>query len=108
MATSSTRAAIASSGLIGVLLAGCAMTMSAEDEANAARVRITIDREFARDCMFVGMASADNDKDLQKKAAWIGGDVAVVTTESQEARASTSWYRSATSTTEVYRCEGAR
>ena len=99
---------IASVCLIGSLLAGCATTMSAEDEANAARVRITLDRELVRDCTFVGMASADNEKDLQMKAAWIGGDVAVITAESQEARASTSWYRSAASTTEVYRCEGAR
>ena len=103
-----TSAAIASVGLLGWLLAGCATTLSAEDESNAARVRITIDRELARGCEFIGIASASNEKDLQRKAAWIGGDVAVITPESQETRASTSWYRSVTSTTEVYRCERAR
>lgn len=108
MTTSSTPAAIASVWLLGWFLAGCATTLSAEDESNAARVRITIDRELARGCEFMGMASASNERDLQRKAAWIGGDVAVITQESQEARASTSWYQPVTSTTEVYRCEGAR
>jgi hypothetical protein len=94
--------------LIGLALAGCATTLSGEDEANAARVRITNDREIARDCAFVGMASADNEKDLQRKAAWLGGDVAVITIESQEAGASTSSFWSPRSTTEVFRCEDAR
>ena len=108
MRTSPTPATIASASLIGWLLAGCATTLPAEDEANAAGVRVTIDHALARDCEFVGMASADSEKDLQRKAAWIGGNVAVITTESQEARAAAAWYRSVTSTTEVYRCEGAR
>ena len=108
MGTLRTPATIVSAWLIGSLLAGCATTLSAEDEANAAGVKVTIDRELAHDCTFIGMASADSEKDLQRKAAWIGGNVAVITTESQEARASAAWYRSVTSTTEVYRCEGAR
>lgn len=108
MSTWSPPIALASVGLLGWLLAGCATTLSAEDESNAARVRVTIDRELARDCAFLGMASASNERDLQRKAAWIGGDVAVLTQESQEARASTSWYQSARSTSEVFRCEGAR
>ena len=108
MSSSSRPAAIASVWLLGWLLAGCATTLSAEDEANAAKVRVTIDHDLARGCEFMGIASANNEKDLQRKAALIGGDVVVVTKESQEARASTSWYHSVTSTTEVYRCEGAR
>ena len=107
MTTSSSRAAVAS-GLIGLALTGCATALSPENDADAARVLITIDAALARDCAFMGIASADNDKDLQRKAAWIGGDVVVVTRESQEARASTAWYRSVTSTTEVFRCEGTR
>ena len=94
--------------LIAWLLAGCATALSAEDEANSARVRVTIDHDLARGCELIGVVSADNEKDVQRKAAWIGGNVAVITTESQEARASTAWYRSVTSTTEVYQCEGAR
>ena len=108
MRASRPSATIASAWLIAGLLAGCATTLSAEDEANAAGVQVTIDHELARDCTFIGMASADREKDLHRKAAWIGGNVAVITTESQEARASAVWYRSVTSTTEVYRCEGAR
>jgi hypothetical protein len=96
------------SGLIGLALAGCATTLSPENEADAARVLITIDPARASDCAFMGMASADNEANLRRKAAWIGGDVAVVTKESQEARASTAWYRSVTSDAEVFRCEGAR
>ena len=108
MSPSTTPAAIASVWLLGWLLAGCATTLTPEDEANAAKVQVTIDHDLARGCEFMGMASASNEKDLQRKAALIGGDVAVVTRESQETRASTSWYQSVTSTTEVYRCEGAR
>jgi hypothetical protein len=108
VSTSSTPAALASVWLLGWLLAGCATILSAEDESKAARVQVTTDRELARDCEFMGMASASNEKDLQRKAAWIGGDVAVIIHESQEARASTSWYQSVTSTTEVFRCERAR
>lgn len=99
---------MASAWLITLVCAGCATALSDQDQADAARVRITIDPAIARDCTFVGMASADNDKDLQQKAAWLGGDVAVVTRESQEVRASTSWYRSVTYMTEVFRCEGAQ
>lgn len=105
--TSSSRVAVAS-GLIGLALAGCATTLSPENETDAVRVVITIDPALARDCTFMGTASADNDADLQRKAAWIGGDVAVVTRDSQETRASTAWYRSVTSLAEVFRCEGAR
>ena len=103
----SSRAAVAS-GLIGLALAGCATALSPENEADAARVLITFDRALARDCTFMGMASADNDTDLQRKAAWIGGDVAVVTKDSQKVRASTTWYGSVTSEAEVFRCEGER
>jgi hypothetical protein len=99
---------MASAWLISLIFAGCATAMSDQEQADAARVQITIDRAIARGCMFVGMASADNEKDLQRKAAWLGGDVAVVTMESQEARASISWYSSITYTTEVFRCEGAQ
>ncbi len=55
-----------------------------------------------------GMASDTSETDLQRKAAWLGGDLAVVTMASQEARASTSWYKSVTTTAEVFWCEGAQ
>ncbi len=82
--------------------------MSDQEAADAARVRITIDRELARGCTFLGMASDTSDTDLQRKAAWLGGDVAVITPGSQEARVSSSSYGSVRTTAEVFRCEGTR
>ena len=92
--------------LIGWILAGCASALPGEQLADAARVRVTTDRQLARGCMFIGMASDTSETDLQRKAAWLAGDVALITTDSQEARASTAWYRSVTTAAEVYRCGG--
>jgi hypothetical protein len=91
--------------LLGLLLAGCVTALPGEELADAARVRVTTDRALARDCAFLGMATDTSETDLQRKAAWLGGDVAVVTLASQEARAETSWYKSVASTAEVFRCE---
>jgi hypothetical protein len=99
---------MASAWLTGLILTGCATALPGEQMADAARVRVTNDRALARDCDFVGMASDTSETDLQRKAAWLGGDLAVVTMDSQEARASTSWYKSVTTTAEVFRCEGAQ
>ena len=99
---------MASACLIGWILTGCASALSGEHMADAARVRVTIDRALARDCAFLGMASDTSETDLQRKAAWLGGDLAVVTMDSQEVRASTSWYKFVTTTAEVFRCEEAR
>ena len=49
--------------------------------SDAARVRITTDRDIARGCTFVAMASAETFKDLQRKAARLGGDKAVAKTQ---------------------------
>jgi hypothetical protein len=97
---------IASACLIGLILTGCATALPGEQMADAARVRVTNDPELARGCTFVGIASDTSETDLQRKAAWLGGDLALVTMESQEVRASTSWYKSVTTTAEVFRCEG--
>jgi hypothetical protein len=94
--------------LLGLLLAGCVTALPGEELADAARVRVTIDPHLARDCVFLGMASDTSETDLQRKAAWLGGDVAVVTLASQEARAETSWYKAVTTTAEVFRCEETR
>ena len=96
--------------LVGLVLVGCAKAMSDEERANAARVRITNDPEIARGCAFIGMATDDSIKDLQGKAARLGGDVAVVTLQTQEGRggggAQGFGFRYRTYTTaEVFRCE---
>jgi len=96
---------VASACLIGLVLVGCAKTMSDEDKVNAARVRITNNPEFTRGCTFVGMATDDDMQDLQRKAFRLGGNIALVTFQSQRA----SPYSLQTYTTaEVYRCEGTR
>jgi hypothetical protein len=89
---------IVSAWLTGLVLVGCAKAMSDE----AARVRITNTPEIARGCAFVGMASDDSITDLQGKAARLGGDVAVVTMQTQGARGVTY------TTVEVFRCGSPR
>ena len=96
----------ASAWLVGVALAGCATADYAQLMADAARVQITADPERARGCAFLGVARDSSDAELQKKAAWLGGDVALLTKESQEAKAASAWYASVTATAEVFRCEG--
>src|SRR2546428_13774262 len=71
---------------MALVLVRCAKAMSDEGRANAARVRITNNPEIARGCAFVGMASDDSIRDLQGKAARLGGDVAVATLQTQEGR----------------------
>jgi hypothetical protein len=91
---------------IGLLFAGCTTpTLPGAELADAAHVRITNDRELARDCAFLGTASDRNDRTLQQKAAWLGGDVAVVTPASQEARAANPPEHPVWTTAEVFRCE---
>ncbi len=63
----------ASACLIGLALWGCV--------SDAARVRITTDRDIARGCTFVALASAKNFEDLQRNAARLGGDTAVAKTQ---------------------------
>jgi hypothetical protein len=96
---------LAAAFLIGTILGGCSTALPGEQLADAARVRITTDPALARGCDFVGAASATNETNLQRKAAWLGGNLAVVTLASQEARAATPWYQSVTTAAEVFRCE---
>src|SRR3989442_1883230 len=95
---------IASACLIGWTLTGCASALPGEQMADAPRVRVTTDRALARGCTFVGMARDTSETDLQRKAAWLGGDLAVAPMASQEARAAPSRYKSVTTTAEVVWC----
>ncbi len=102
---------IASAYLMSVLLAGCAPT-SNEERAQAARVRIVNNADAVRGCQAIGSVTDDDMQDLQKKAARLGGNVALVTLQSQGARGAFGTYgggfRVRTYTTaEVYRCESA-
>jgi len=60
-----------------------------------------------RGCEVLGSVTDDDIQDLQKKAARLGGDVALVTMQSERAGGVGGAFRYSTYTTaEVYRCEG--
>lgn len=92
---------IALVGLMALALAGCA---SSSQEAG--RVRVVNDAELVRGCEVLGTV-ADNDlEDLQKKAARVGGNVALLTPQ----RVSKGGYFGLQDymTADVYRCGGTR
>jgi len=98
--------------VVVVLIMGCA-SMSDEERARAARVRIVNNADAVRGCQPIGSVTDDDIQDLQRKAARLGGDVALVTLQSQGAKGgfggSAGGFRFVTYTTaEVYKCEGAR
>ena len=93
--------------LFCVAFAGCAST--SEERARAARVRIVNNGDAVRGCQPIGSVTDDDIQDLQKKAARLGGDVALVTMQTQGSKGGFNAYggafRSSTYTTaEVYRC----
>ena len=73
---------IASVGVLAVAFTGCAST-SEEERARIARVRIVNNAEAVRGCHQIGSVTDEDMQDLQKKAARLGGDVALVTVQSQ-------------------------
>jgi len=92
--------------VMALALAGCAST-SPEERAAAARVRVVKDADAVRSCQAIGSVTDDDIQDLQKKAARIGGGVALVTLQSQRAGGGGGAFRYSTYTTaEVYRCGG--
>ena len=98
-------------GVIVVTLtsASCAPKMSDEERARIARVRVVSSQDVVRGCEPIGSVTDDDIQDLQKKAARLGGDVALVTLQSQGARGGFGrgggGFRYSTYTTaEVYRC----
>jgi hypothetical protein len=100
------RATQATTVLVVLALAGCA-SMSPEERAAATRVRIVKDADAVRGCQALGSVTDDEIPDLQKKAARLGGDVALVTLQTQRAGGAYAGFRFGTYTTaEVYRCAG--
>ena len=93
---------IVSSWLVALVLVGCASSSKVE----AGRVRVVNDADLIRGCQVLGTV-ADNDlEDLQKKAARLGGNVALLTPQ----RAAKGGYFGLQDymTADVYRCESAR
>ena len=85
-------------GLLAVVVAGCA---SAPEPG---RVRVVQDKTLVRDCKVIGTV-ADNDMvDLQKKAAKVGGNTALLTPE-REAKGGFFGLEKYM-TADVYQCDG--
>lgn len=88
-----------------VLAAGCSSSGAISD-ADAARVRVVNDANLVSGCRVLGTV-ADNDfQDLQKKAARLGGNVALMTPQ----RTAKCGYFGLQDymTADVYRCENAK
>ena len=85
-----------------LMLAGCA----SGDKYAASRVRVINDAEQVRGCELVGTVADNELEDLQKKAARIGGNVALMT---PERRAKGGYFGVQDYTTaDVYRCGSSR
>lgn len=91
---------IVSAWLMALVLAGCA------SPAKAGRVRVVNDPNLVRGCHVLGTVADNELEDLQKKAARLGGNVALLTPE----RRSKGGYFGLQdySTADVYQCDGAR
>ena len=97
---------MASACLFALVLAGCASSAKEISKEDANRVRVVKDTSLVRGCQVLGTV-ADNDfEDLQKRAARLGGNVALLTPE----RAAKGGYFGLQDymTADVYRCESAR
>jgi hypothetical protein len=86
--------------LIIFLLVGCATGMTDE----ATRVRVTKDEP--RQCTFLGTVTDDRMADLQAKAAKLGGNVAVVVTQTEASQGYKGRFHVTNTTASVYRCSG--
>jgi hypothetical protein len=91
-------------GLLAVAAGGCASGTKEATSVDAARVRVVNDPSQVRGCQVLGTV-ADNDfQDLQRKAAKVGGNVALMTPE----RKAKGGYFGLQDymTADVYRCSG--
>lgn len=84
-----------------LVLVGCA---SSSNEAG--RVRVVNDATLVRGCQVIGTVADNELEDLQKKAARLGGNVALLTPQ----RVSKGGYFGLQDymTADVYRCQGGR
>ena len=92
--------------LATLVLAGGCSSSGAISDADAARVRVVHDASLVSGCRVLGTV-ADNDfQDLQKKAARLGGNVALMTPQ----RTAKGGYFGLQDymTADVYRCENAK
>ena len=86
-----------------VLAGGCASSGEVS-KVEAAKVRVVSDTEMVRGCQVLGTVADDALEDLQKKAAKLGGNVALLTPQ----RTTKGGYFGLQDymTADVYKCEG--
>jgi hypothetical protein len=96
---------ILSAGLMALGLVGCASSSSIS-KAEAAKVRVVNETDLIRGCQVRGTVADNELEDLQKKAARLGGNVALLTPQ----RPSKGGYFGLQDymTADVYRCADAR
>ena len=92
-------------GLLTAAAGGCASGSKAVSSTEAARVRVVNDASQVQGCQVLGTV-ADNDfEDLQRKAAKVGGNVALMTPE-RKAKGGYFGMQDYV-TADVYRCSAA-
>jgi hypothetical protein len=93
----------ASAWLAAVVLAGGCASSGGISEVEAAKVRVVNDTEMVRGCQVLGTVADNEIEDLQKKAARLGGNVALLTPQ----RAAKGGYFGLQDymTADVYKCE---
>ncbi|HUP37599.1 MAG TPA: hypothetical protein VNC82_19400 [Candidatus Limnocylindria bacterium] len=87
---------------MALLFAGCASSSTGVSNVDAAKVRVVNDAKLVSTCQVLGTVADNEFEDLQKKAARLGGDVALLTPE----RKSKGGYFGLQDymTADVYRC----
>jgi len=85
--------------LATVVLAGCA-------SSEPIRVRVVEDKNLVRDCKVLGTVSDNDMGDLQKKAARVGGNTALLTPERETKGGYFGLQKYMTA--DVYQCDGAK
>jgi len=83
--------------LAAVVLAGCA-------SSEPIRVRVVEDKNLVRDCKVLGTVSDNDMGDLQKKAARVGGNTALLTPERETKGGYFGLQKYMTA--DVYQCDG--
>jgi hypothetical protein len=68
---------------MALLFSGCASSSTGISKVEAAKVRVVNDANLVSACQVLGTVADNAFEDLQKKAARLGGDVALLTPQRQ-------------------------
>ena len=97
---------MASVWLVALVMAGGCASSGELSKLEAAKVRVVSETEMVRGCQVLGTVADNELEDLQRKAAKLGGNVALLTPQ----RTSKGGYFGLQDykTADVYRCENTR